>query len=175
MSAAPPARQSNAPAVVLLATLGVAPVRLLLSRFGLRLVLVDPGCEPPGSYWGAPEAGLQGDQLFARLDTPVHSVLHEAAHYICMSGPRRERLLRDAGGDQLEECAACYLQVVLADQLPAPMSRARMWQDMDTWGYSFREGGAAAWFEGDGRQARSWLQDRHLVDAAGSPTFCCRP
>jgi hypothetical protein len=58
---------------------------LLLSRYGLALTLIAPSEVIPGSYWGESEAGLKGDKLYARLDTPVHSVLHEASHYICMS------------------------------------------------------------------------------------------
>ena len=49
----------------------------------------------------------------------MHSVLHEASHYICMSPARRAQLDRDAGGDELEEAAVCYLQILLADELPA--------------------------------------------------------
>lgn len=161
-------------AVVKLAALGLRGVGDLLGRLGLRLVVVAEGEPLPGSYWGAPEAGLSGDVLYARLDTPVHSILHEAAHYVCMEQARRSGLNGDAGGDDPEECAVCYLQVLLADLLPAPMHRARMYQDMDSWGYSFREGSAAAWFAGDGREARAWLTAHDLMDAAGQVTFKLR-
>ncbi len=82
----------TAPAAVLLlnATDRVA-VALLLSRYGMELTLVAPGEAIPGSYWGHSEAGLKGARLHARLDTPLHSVLHEASHYICMSAERRAR------------------------------------------------------------------------------------
>src|SRR5207237_7956701 len=95
--------------------LGVA---LLLARYGMRLTLGAPGEGIPGSDWGHSEAGLKADRLYARLDTPVHSVLHEASHYVCMTPERRAGLDRDAGGDDLEESAVCYLQLLLADQLP---------------------------------------------------------
>jgi len=72
---------------------------MLLSRYGLTLSLTAPEEVIPGSYWGESEAGLKGDRLYARLDTPVHSVLHEASHYICMTPERRSGLDRDAGGD----------------------------------------------------------------------------
>ena len=49
----------------------------------------------------------------------MHSVLHESSHYICMSPERRAALDRDAGGDDLEEAAVCYLQVLLAGELQA--------------------------------------------------------
>jgi hypothetical protein len=118
----------------------------------------------PGSYWGECEAGLIANQLLVRADTPIHSVLHEAAHYICMDEARRRALNRDAGGDDAEECAVCYLQILLADALPG-CGRERMWQDMDAWGYSFRLGSARAWFEQDADDARQWLQQRGLLAA----------
>jgi hypothetical protein len=105
-------------------------VALLLNRYGLELVLTAPQEVIPGSYWGESEAGLQGNRLYARLDTPVHSILHEASHYICMTPERRAGLDRDAGGDDLEEAAVCYLQVVLAGEL-AGVGRERLCADMD--------------------------------------------
>jgi hypothetical protein len=51
----------------------------------------------------AAEAGLAGRTLYARLDTPLHSVLHEFSHYVCMTPERRTGLDRDAGGDDAEE------------------------------------------------------------------------
>ena len=41
-------------------------------------------------------AGLIGSRLFVRDDTPVHSLLHEGCHYICMDSARRARLDTDA-------------------------------------------------------------------------------
>jgi hypothetical protein len=138
-------------------------VSRLLARFGLDLRLSELGAEIPGSYWGESEAGLQGNTLRARLDTPIHSVLHEAAHYICMSPERRVGLDRDAGGDDAEENAVCYLQVLLAEQLRGD-GREQAWRDMDEWGYSFRLGNARAWFEQDAEDARAWLQNAGIID-----------
>ena len=121
-------------------------VALLLQRYGLQLTLVAAGERIPGSYWGESEAGLKGDCLYARLDTPLHSILHEASHFICLSPERRTGLERDAGGDDLEEAAVCYLQLLLADELPG-VGRERLFADMDAWGYSFRLGSTRAWFE----------------------------
>ncbi|MGH8229979.1 MAG: hypothetical protein ACRET2_05760 [Steroidobacteraceae bacterium] len=135
----------------------------LLDRYGLDLTLIAPQEEIPGSYWGESEAGLRGDRLYARLDTPVHSVLHEAAHYICMTPERRVGLDRDAGGDDLEESAVCYLQILLADELP-DVGRERLCADMDAWGYSFRLGSAGAWFAEDAEDAREWLVAADIVD-----------
>ena len=84
-------------------------------RYGLELIQLGPGTAIPASYWGEPEAGLAGRCLFVRPDTPVHSLLHEACHYICMNSKRRAALWREAGGDENEESAVCYLQVLLAD------------------------------------------------------------
>lgn len=137
----------------------------LLAKFGLDLRLSEPGADIPGSYWGESEAGLQGATLLARLDTPMHSVFHEAAHYICMSPERRVGLDRDAGGDEAEENAVCYLQVLLAEQIRG-CDRASAWRDMDEWGYSFRLGNARAWFEQDAQDARAWLQAAGIIDAA---------
>ena len=105
----------------------------------------------------------RGDTLYARADTPIHSILHEACHWICMPPERRAALHTDARGDDLEECAVNYLQVLLADELPG-YSRARIFSDMDAWGYSFRLGSARAWFERDAEDARAWLRHRGLLD-----------
>jgi hypothetical protein len=145
----------------------------LLSTYGLTFVMVPPGQIIPGSYWGDSEAGLQGDRLYARLDTPVHSVLHEACHYICMSPERRAGLDRDAGGDDLEECGVCYLQVLLAGELPA-VGRDRLLADMDAWGYSFRFGSTREWFEKDAMDALAFLRAHRVVDESGRPTFAPR-
>ena len=91
---------SHAP-VLVLGGLDRIAVALLLSRYGLQLSLISPQEVIPGSYWGECEAGLRGDRLYARLDTPLHSILHEASHYICMTPERRAGLDRDAGGDDL--------------------------------------------------------------------------
>jgi hypothetical protein len=162
-----------APAVLLLNATDRVALALLLGRFGLQLTLVAPGQGIPGSYWGHSEAGLKGERLYARLDTPVHSVLHEASHYICMTPERRAGLDRDAGGTDLEESAVCYLQVLLADEVPG-IGRARLLSDMDAWGYSFRLGSTRAWFEQDATDARDWLCRHGVIDAGGRLTGAVR-
>lgn len=161
------------PAVVALGDGFEAAARSLLARYGLDLALLPPAAPIPGSWWGGREAGLRGATLYARPDTPLHSVLHESCHYVCMSPARRAALDTDAGGGYDEESAVCYLQVLLADELPG-FGRARMFADMDAWGYSFRLGAARAWFEQDAEDARDWLEARGLVDAAGRPTWRLR-
>jgi hypothetical protein len=148
-------------------------LEMLLDRYGLALHLVAPEEIIPGSYWGEREAGLIGAKIFARLDTPLHSVLHESAHFICMTPERRAGLDTDAGGDDAEESAVCYLQLLLADLLPN-VDRERICGDMDEWGYSFRLGSTAAWFAGDAEDARGWLIRHGLIDARGRVTYACR-
>jgi hypothetical protein len=148
-------------------------LQLLLDRYGLALQLVAPDEIIPGSYWGEREAGLMEAKIFARLDTPVHSVLHEGAHFVCMTPERRAGLDTDAGGDHAEENAVCYLQIILADFIPN-VGRQRMCNDMDAWGYTFRLGSAAAWFERDAGDAREWLTSHGVLDAQSRPTYACR-
>lgn len=127
----------------------------------------------PGSFWQPPEAGLIDDTLYVRNDTPVHSALHEACHYICMDQERRKGLDTDAGGDYEEEDAVCYLQILLAEHIPE-MGPQRMCVDMDSWGYSFRLGSAQAWFDSDAEDARGWLIKYDIIDDKGRPTFKTR-
>lgn len=112
--------------------------------------------------------------LYVRADTPLHSLLHELSHFVCMTADRRAGLDRDAGGDDAEESAVCYLQILLAGEL-AQFGRERMFADMDAWGYTFRLGSSRAWFERDAQDARAWLFERALIDAGQSPTFQLRP
>ena len=154
------------PDVLRLADTDADAVTALLASFGLRLIPCPPGTSIPGSFWGEEEAGLRGDRLYARDDTPLHSILHEAGHYICADPRRRDGLDTDAGSDDAEECAVCYLQVLLAEAITG-FGRARMLADMDRWGYSFRLGSSAAWFEQDASDARAWLHRNGLIDVAG--------
>jgi hypothetical protein len=145
----------------------------LLGRFGLGYRLLDAGESIPGSYWGDPEAGLVGEVLYALPATPLHSILHEACHWICLDQVRRDGLHTDAGGDDAEENAVCYLQILLADTIPG-VGYARLCADMDTWGYSFRLGSAQAWFEQDAEDARDWLLAHRLIDQEACPTWRVR-
>jgi hypothetical protein len=140
---------------------GPALAQLLAER-GLELITVADGEPIPGSYWGESEAGLVGGSVYARPDTPVHSVLHEACHALCMDEERRRGLDTDAGGDTAEEDAVCYLSILLADRVPG-YGRARMLADMDRWGYSFRLGSALRWFAADADEARAWLARAALL------------
>ena len=141
----------------------------LLTPYGMRIEPVADETAIPGSYWGESEAGLIGATLFVRTDTPLHSALHEACHYICMDDKRRARLHTDAGGEYAEEDAVCYLQGLLADRLP-DYDRQRLFTDMDRWGYTFRLGSAQAWFEQDANDARAWLLTHRIIDNAQRPT-----
>ncbi|MEM7610498.1 MAG: hypothetical protein AAF270_02390 [Pseudomonadota bacterium] len=139
----------------------------VLQRHGLELSMHDKGAPIPATYWGEPEAGLRGNQVHARADTPLHSLLHEACHAICMDDMRRQRLDRDAGGDDLEECAVCFLQLVIADQIPDIGWRS-VACDMDAWGYSFRAGSTASWFLTDANDAQQWLIKHRVLSPVTS-------
>jgi len=159
--------------VLRLVDIDAAPLEELLSRFDLRLRRCPAGAPIPASYWGECEAGLARGQVHARGDTPLHSILHESCHYICMDEARRQRLDTDAGSDDAEENAVCYLQVLLADELDG-FGRERMFADMDRWGYSFRLGSSRAWFERDAADALDWLLRHQLLDAEQRPRFRLR-
>ncbi len=137
----------------------------LLARFGLQLRRIAPDEPIPGSFWGDDEAGIIGTTVYARDDTPVHSLLHEAGHLIVLPPEKRATVHTDATDSIEEEDATCYLQIVLADELPG-VGRARLMTDMDAWGYSFRLGSAQAWFERDAENAQAWLCERGLLSAA---------
>ena len=74
--------QSSAAPVVTLAELDRREVVALLARCGARLVELEAHQTIPGSYWGDSEAGLIGDAVYARADTPAHSLLHELCHQL---------------------------------------------------------------------------------------------
>jgi hypothetical protein len=159
--------------VLLLNSIERLDLEVLLARYGLALRLVAPDEVIPGSYWGEREAGLLGSRLFARLDTPIHSILHEGAHFVCMTPERRAGLDTDAGGDFAEENGVCYLQIILASRLPQ-VGAERMCRDMDAWGYTFRLGSAGAWFATDAHDARDWLIQHGILDVDLQPTYRCR-
>lgn len=145
----------------------------LFERFGLTVEWIADDAPITASFWGDPEAGIAGHRVYVRADTPVHSMLHEVCHIICMTSGRREQLDRDAGGDDLEESSVCYLQVVLADYLDG-VGRDKLMQDMDTWGYSFRLGSTERWFAEDADDARAWLRAHDLLTPAEEPLFRLR-
>jgi hypothetical protein len=135
-----------------LADIGFDAPAALLARYGLGLARVADGEPIPGSYWGESEAGIIGDTVHVRSDTPVHSLLHEAAHLIVLPPERRAAVHTDATDSVEEEDAVCVLQALLGD--------------MDAWGYTFRLGSARAYFEHDAEPAWRWLAARGLVDAS---------
>ena len=159
--------------VAIIADVVPASIEALLGKYGLELCM-QPKHEPiKASFWGDEEAGIIGHTVYVRSDTPVHSFLHEACHIICMTQDRRQHVERNAGGDDLEEAAVCYLQLVLANQIEG-VGRERLMRDMDAWGYSFRLGDTRSWFERDAEDARKWLIDEGLLTADGEATFRLR-
>lgn len=158
---------SSKPDVVRAMSIGWPTLHRLFQPYGLTIEVVPDKQEIPGSHWGDDEAGLIASTLYARADTPVHSILHEAGHWLLMEPQRREQLHTDAGGSSAEENAVCYLQILMADQVDG-YSSERMLLDMDRWGYSFRLGSTRRWFEEDAEDARLALVVRlpHLATEA---------
>ena len=145
----------------------------LLKPYGIIIQTVADDTDIAGSFFGEREAGIIANTLYLRHDTPIHSALHEAGHYICMDPARRAKLDTDAEGDYDEENGVCYLQILLADFL-TPMNTARMMTDMDSWGYTFRLGSAKAWFEHDADDAKQWLINHGIIDNNSQPTWQLR-
>ncbi|MBL7003210.1 MAG: hypothetical protein ISR69_04210 [Gammaproteobacteria bacterium] len=139
------------------------PIKALLSKFNLNLVISADNQAIPGSWFGDSEAGLIENNIYVRKDTPIHSLLHESCHYICMDSDRRKNLHTNAAGDYDEENGVCYLQIILADDIPQ-MHQKRMMQDMDEWGYTFRLGSAQKWFEDDAQDTKQWLLSHKIID-----------
>ena len=150
------------PDVLCLRDVGLAAAAALLARFDLQLEHVAATAPIPGSYWGESEAGVIGNRVYARDDTPVHSLLHEACHLIVLPLDRRLAVHTNATDSVEEEDATCYLQIVLADSLPGVGSE-RLMADMDAWGYSFRLDSTRAWFERDADEAQAFLRERGLL------------
>ena len=149
--------------MLLFGDIAFGDVAALLGRYGLRLERVADGAPIPGSYWGEPEAGLVGATVYARNDTPVHSLLHEAAHLVVLPPERRAAVHTDATDSVAEEDAVCVLQHLLADALPG-VGAERVLADMDAWGYTFRLGSARAYVHHDADAVWTWLQATGLVD-----------
>lgn len=160
-------------AVLRFGDINPAELTALLASFQLEIIVTGEAEKIPGSYWGDEEAGLIKGRLYLRADTPVHSILHEACHYICMDSERRDVLDTNAGADDDEENAVCYLQLLLARNLSS-ISQKRLFSDMDAWGYSFRLGSTHAWFEQDAADARNWLLKNGLIDRNNQPEWRLR-
>lgn len=148
-----------------LADIDIDAVTALLARYGLAFERVADGEPIPGSYWGECEAGIIGSTVYARGDTPVHSLLHEAGHLIVLAPERRAAVHTDATDSIDEENAVCVLQALLADALPG-VGADRVLADMDAWGYTFRLGSARAYVEHDADDAWTWLATAGLIDPA---------
>lgn len=160
-------------AVLTCAETGIHELQQLLGKYQIQLISVDATADIPGSWFGAPEAGLIDNRLYVRADTPVHSALHESCHYICMPAERRNALHTNAGGDYDEENAVCFLSILLSDYI-TDFGRERMFKDMDEWGYTFRLGSSKAWFEQDAEDAQQWLRQYKLTNQQDQPNWILR-
>jgi len=156
--------------VLLCQDINLKNLQCLLERYGIEIITIDNNQAIPGSFWQPPEAGLIGNKLYIRSDTPVHSALHESCHYICMDNHRRKKLHTNAGGTAIEEDSVCYLSLLLSEFIPE-LKQQRMFKDMDEWGYSFRLGSAKAWFENDAEDAFAWLLKNKIITSENNPTW----
>lgn len=148
-------------------------IKKLLSRYGMQINYSKPGVAIPHSFWGTPEAGRKKNRLYIRGDTPIHSLLHESCHYVCMPAEQRTLNQIDAKGSAMEENATCYLQILLAEHIDG-YSRTQLMKDMDAWGYSFRLGSANSWFTQDTEDVRQWLISQQIINAQDKPTWKLR-
>ena len=148
-------------------------IKDLLSHYGIQINSVNSDEDIPYSFWGNPEAGRVCEQLYARGDTPLHSILHEACHYVCMPTHQRTLTQVDAKGSAMEENATCYLQLLLANYIEG-YSRSQLMEDMDDWGYSFRLGSAQAWFSLDAEDVHQWLLNEEIINPDDLPTWKLR-
>ena len=164
---------ANASPVLTLADIAFDDGARLLAQFGLALEHVADGDPIPGTFWGECEAGIIGNTVYARDDTPVHSLLHEACHLIVLPPEQRASVHTDATDSIAEENAVCVLQALLGEQLPG-VGRERVLADMDAWGYTFRLGSAAAYIEHDAEDAWTWLREHDLIDDSRTLLFPAR-
>lgn len=153
-----------------LADVPISTLEAFIGRYNLKLEVVPPQFAIPFSFWGSPEAGRKLNVLYARSDTPIHSLLHESAHYVCMTESRRNSPAIHAYGTTLEESACCYLQLLWSKHLP-PFTIEQHLLDMDHWGYSFRLGSADAWYHQDAEDAQQWLLEHDIIDRENNPTW----
>lgn len=148
-------------------------IQTLLDHYGIKVNCVDAEADIPHSFWGASEAGRKQNELYIRGDTPIHSILHEACHYVCMPAIQRIETQMDAKGSVIEENATCYLQILLSDHIEN-FDRNQLMQDMDEWGYSFRLGSANAWFSQDADEVYKWLIEHQIINIEGGITWNLR-
>ncbi|PWQ98918.1 hypothetical protein [Leucothrix arctica] len=159
--------------VLRLSEVSSVELKSLLEKYDLQLIISPLNEAIPGSFWGDEEAGLIHNKVYARLDTPIHSIFHESCHFICMTQARREQLHTNAGGTQDEENAVCYLQLLLCNEIGA-ITAEKMMGDMDTWGYNFMLGSCRAWFEQDAKDSSQWLIDHKIISNDETPTYLLR-
>ncbi len=148
-------------------------IRGLLARYGMTIQRIPLDQDIPHSFWGNPEAGRMHEALYIRTDTPIHSMLHESCHYVCMPSTQRKLRAMDAKGTSMEENATCYLQILLADKLQG-YDQNQLMKDMDEWGYSFRLGSAKRWFTEDALEVKEWLIKHEIIDQQGEITWQLR-
>ena len=151
----------------------VGSLSTVLRIHGIEIKEIAKNHPIPYSYWGAPEAGRKSNKLYIRHDTPVHSILHETCHFVCMPKNQLRDDRVDASGSPAAENACCYLQILISDHVHG-FNREIHMKNMDEWGYSFRLGSAAAWFSQDAEDAKEWLVSQNIIDLLGDITWKLR-
>jgi len=122
---------------------------------------------------GEREAGLIGAKIFARLDTPLHSVLHESAHFICMTPERRAGLDTDAAETTRKRprCAICKWFWRTRCRGWAESAYAAIWMN----GLHLQAWARRGVVYGGRRGMRAAGLVRHgLLDLQGAVTYACR-
>ena len=113
MPATLPSTILREPEVLRLRDVAGCDVVALLARYGLRFERVADGAPIPGSFWGESEAGLISSTVFARDDTPLHSLLHEACHLIVIPPEMSWRGDRKASGLVFDENVKCCMPLLV--------------------------------------------------------------
>ena len=89
--------------MLLISDLSLNSIAALLGKFKLSVDLMPDDATINGSYWGEPEAGIVGNRVLVRRDTPVHSLLHETCHIVCMTPERRQRFKGDGNAEEIQD------------------------------------------------------------------------
>jgi len=110
--------------VLLVNAIDRLPLEVMLDRYGLAFVLAAPEEVIPGSYWGEREAGLMGSRSSpGSTRRCIRCCTGRAISSACRPSGRAG-LDTDAGGDDAEENAVCYLQILIGGRAAECRERA---------------------------------------------------
>ena len=150
--------------------IGFDDVAALLARYGLAARARRRRRADPRQLLGRTRSRPDRPRVHARDDTPVHSLLHEAAHLIVLPPERARRAYRRHrfGRGRRRRLRAA----VAARRRPARRRPRALMADMDAWGYTFRLGSARAYFERDAEDAGPGCSARGLVVCRPKSAVC---